>query len=47
MTSYSGANRAVLNSQNDRRGQGPMETCNSGPNVAVLHTKNTDDGGEQ
>ena len=46
-TSNSGANRAVLYLQNDRRGQGPIDTCDSGPKVALLHTKNTDDGGEQ
>ena len=25
-------------------GLGPIETCNSGPKVAVLHAKTTDEG---
>ena len=43
-TSNSGANHAVLNAQNDRRGVGPIETCNSYPKVVVLHPKNKDEG---
>ena len=31
----SGANHTVLLAQNDRRGLGPIETCNSGPKLAV------------
>ena len=27
-----------------RLGLGPLETCNSGPKVAVLHAKTTDEG---
>ena len=38
------ANHAVLRSQNDRRGLGPIETCISGPKVAVLHSKATNEG---
>ena len=36
-TSNSGANQAVLHSQIDRRGLGPIETINSGYNVAVVN----------
>ena len=36
-TSDSGANKAVLHSQNDRRGLGPIETINSGRNVAAVN----------
>ena len=36
-TSNSGANHAVLHAQNDRRGLGPIETINSGHNVAVVN----------
>ena len=36
-TSESGANHAVLHAQNDRGGLGPMETSNSGHNVAVAN----------
>ena len=43
-TSNSGTNQAVLNPQNDRRGLGPIDTCNSGPKVAVLHAETTDEG---
>ena len=43
-TSHSVANHAVLHSQNDRWGLGPMETSNSGPKVAVLHVKATNEG---
>ena len=43
-TSFSGANHHVLHAQNDRRGLGTIETCNSGPNVSVLRAKTTDEG---
>ena len=43
-TSDSGANQAVLHSQNDRWCLGPIEICYSGPKVAVLHAKTTDEG---
>ena len=43
-TSISDANHAVLQAQNDRWGLGPIETCKSDPNVAVLHLKTTDEG---
>ena len=43
-TSNSGANHAVLRAQNDRGCLGPIETCNSGPKVAVLHAKTTNEG---
>ena len=36
-TSNSCANHAVLHAQNDRCGLGPMETINSGHNVAVVN----------
>ena len=36
-TSNSGDNQAVLHTQNDRRGLGPIETINSGYNVAVVN----------
>ena len=39
-TSYFDANHVVLYAQNDWRGLGPMETCNSGANHAVLHAQN-------
>ena len=35
-TSNSGANQCVLQTQNDRCGLGPIETINSGHNVAVV-----------
>ena len=38
-TSDSGANHAVLHSQNNRWGLGPMETSNSGANHAFASTK--------
>ena len=38
-TSNSGANHAVLHAQNDRFCVGPIETCYSGPKVAVLLPK--------
>ena len=40
-TSISGANHAVVHAQNDRSCLGPIETCNSGPEGAVLHAKTT------
>ena len=40
----SGANHAVFQAQNDRRGLVPIETCCSGPKVAVLYPKTTDEG---
>ena len=43
-TSYSGANYAVSNAQNDRRGMGPIETSNSDPKGSVLQAKTTDEG---
>ena len=42
--SNSDANDAVLRAQNDRWGQGPIETCYSGPKLAVLYAKTTDEG---
>ena len=38
-TSISGANHAVLHAQNDRCGLGPLETINSGHNVAVVNSQ--------
>ena len=43
-TSNYGANYAVLHFQINMRSQGPIETCNSDPKVAVLHAKTTDEG---
>ena len=43
-TSDSGANHAVLHAQSDSWGQGHIETCNSGPKIAVSHAKTTDEG---
>ena len=43
-TSISGDNHAVLHVQNDRRGLGPIETINSGHNVAVMIAKTTNEG---
>ena len=37
-TSISAANHAVLHTQNDRCGLGPVETINSGHNVAVVNS---------
>ena len=42
-TNNSGAKFAVLNAKK-RRGLGPIETCNSDPKDAVLHTKATNEG---
>ena len=39
-TSNSGANHAVLHSQNDRCGLGPIEAINSGHNDAVVNALN-------
>ena len=39
-TGYSGTNHAVLHAQNDRCGLGPIETSNSGHNVAVVNLQN-------
>ena len=44
VTSYSGANHPVLHAQSDRCRLGTIETCNSGPKLAVLHAKTTDEG---
>ena len=35
-----GAKHAVMCAQNRRRGLGPIQTCKSGPKVAVLHAQN-------
>ena len=42
-SSISGAIHSVLHAQNDRWGLGPLETCISGPKVAVLHAKATNE----
>ena len=39
-TSISCANHAGLLAQNDRCGLGPIETINSGHNVAVVNSQN-------
>ena len=39
-TSISGANHSVLYTLNDRRCLGPIETFNSGHNVAVVNAQN-------
>ena len=39
-TSISGANHAVLQAQNDRRGMGPIEPSYSDPKGPVLNAKN-------
>ena len=41
-TSNSGAKVAVFHAQNDSFCLGLLETCYSGPKVAVLHPKTTD-----
>ena len=46
-TSNSEAKHAVVHTQNDRSCLGPIETCYSGPEVAVLHGKSTGGGLEQ
>ena len=43
-TSISDANHEVLPAQNDRSYLGPIETCNSAPEVTVLQPKTTDKG---
>ena len=43
-TSDSDATHAALQAQNGRWNQGPIEICYSGPKVAVLHAKTTDEG---
>ena len=40
-TSISNARHAVVHTQNDRSCLGPIETCYSGPEDAVLHGKST------
>ena len=40
----SGGYYAELHAQNDRWGLVPLETCKSGPNVAVWRAKTTDEG---
>ena len=40
--SNSGAYHTVLHAQISRRSLGHVETCNSGPKVAVLNAKTTD-----
>ena len=47
MTSNSDAIHAVLHAENDRCGLGHIESCNSAPEVAVLHAKTTDEGWDQ
>ena len=42
-TSNSEDMHAVLHAQNHRLGMGLIETCNSAPNVYVLHAKTTDE----
>ena len=39
-TNFSGANHAVLCTLNERRCLGPIETINSGHNVAVVNAQN-------
>ena len=43
-TGNSGANHAVSDADNDRWSLGPIETINSGHNVAVVMHKTTDEG---
>ena len=43
-TCNSDAKHAVVHAQNDRSYLGPIETSCSGPEVAVLHAKTTDEG---
>ena len=42
-TSKSRANHTDLNAQINRRGLGPIQTCNYDPKVAVLHAKTTEE----
>ena len=44
VTINSGHNNTVVSAKNHRCGLGPIETCNSGPKVAVLHAKTTNEG---
>ena len=46
-TSNSGANHAVLHAQNGRCGLGPIETNDSGDNVAVGIHKTRDEGWDE
>ena len=39
-TGYSGTTHAVLHAQKDKCGLGPIETSNSGHNVAVVNLQN-------
>ena len=43
-TSNSDATHDALQAQNGRWNLGPIEICYSGPKVAVLHAKTTDEG---
>ena len=43
-TSISAANHAVFHAQFNWRSLGPIETCNSGPKVAVLIAKTANEG---
>ena len=43
-TSNSDATHAALQAQSGRWYLGPIEICYSGPKVAVLHAKTTDEG---
>ena len=43
-TSNSDATHAALQAQNGRWYLEPIEICSSGPKVAVLHAKPTDEG---
>ena len=42
-TSNTDVNHAVFHSQINTRSLGPIETCYSGPKLAVLHAKTTDE----
>ena len=41
------AKHTVVHAQNDRAYLGPIQTCYSGPEVAVLHAKTTGEGSNQ
>ena len=45
-TNNADVNQAILHAQHDRLCLGPIGTCSSGPKVAVLHPKTTDEGWE-
>ena len=47
MSSNSDAKHAVVHAQNDRSCLGPIESCYSGPEVAVLHAKTIGEGWNQ